>query len=135
MALRLMLVGLVVGLGVDLPGGEDVASWARSGRDWLQARVDDALGGPEVADGAASDAEFAAIVDEMAGTFSADLASLGRPSEVGETETAQAAPADPEPTAGPGAAARLVAAVRLTGQAASAWWGVIRGFEASSVVR
>src|SRR5262249_17052965 len=78
MALRFLLVGLVVGLGVDLPSGEEVSAWVRSGRDWIQARVDGVLGAEVATAPKSTDAEFSAIVDEMAGAFTADLASAER---------------------------------------------------------
>jgi hypothetical protein len=73
MALRFLLVGLVMGLGVDLPSGQEIASWARAGGEWLQARIDGAFGPEAVAEAeAAPDAEFAAIVDQMAREFGAE---------------------------------------------------------------
>lgn len=39
MALRLLMVGLVAGLGLDLPSGRDVGRWARDGRAWLERTV------------------------------------------------------------------------------------------------
>src|SRR4051794_7553825 len=80
MALRLLLVGLVIGLGVELPSGDEISSWARAGGDWLQARIVGAFGAEAVAESKpAPDAEFAAIVDRMADSFAADLALADRP--------------------------------------------------------
>lgn len=80
MALRLLLVSLVIGLGIDLPGGEEISSWARAGSDWVQSRLDDVLGSEAVVESKPSeDSDFVAIVDEMASTFSADLARTERP--------------------------------------------------------
>ena len=77
MALRLLLVGLVIGLGVDLPSGDEIATWARAGSDWVQARIDGAFGPEAVAEATPTDdAAFAAIVDEMAGTFASDRAAI-----------------------------------------------------------
>jgi hypothetical protein len=170
MALRFLLVGLVIGLGVDLPSGEEISSWARAGSDWVRSRLDDVLG-PEAVAGTetSADPEFAAIVDEMAGAFSADLARVERPVprvriaaeaiEVPEdvepgiayalnrgsqgegltpedvpAEAAKAPALEPE-TVPSGRTARLASAVRLTRQAASAWWAVVRGAEATAVAR
>jgi hypothetical protein len=85
MALRFLLVSLVAGLGVNLPSGDEFSSWASSGREWVQARVDGFRGIESGSDSASeqadteADLEFAAVVDEMASTFAADLASLERP--------------------------------------------------------
>lgn len=170
MALRVVLVGLVVGLGVDLPSGEEVSGWVRAGGAWVRARID-GLAGPEVVAEVrpTADAEFAAVVDEMATAFAADLSASGRPaprrqpaferfevpddleagvafalnrSSQGEGLTPDAAPAEvatprsvgPEPAA-LARSARLMSAVRLTGQAAAAWWTVIRGAESAAIVR
>jgi hypothetical protein len=79
MALRFLLVGLVVGLGIDLPAGAEMAGWVRSSGAWVQARVD-GLFGPEPAEAApAADAQFSAIVDGMANDFAADLARAEAP--------------------------------------------------------
>ncbi|HEY2155221.1 MAG TPA: hypothetical protein VGH33_06295 [Isosphaeraceae bacterium] len=73
MAVRLLLVGLVIGLGFDLPSGDEVASWAVAGTAWVQARVDGLLGPEAVAEPRpAPDAEFAAIVDDMVLAFAAE---------------------------------------------------------------
>ena len=80
MALRFLLVGLVMGLGVDLPSGDEVAAWARAGGEWLQARLDGAFGPEAVAEAAATpDAEFAAIVDRMARDFGAEAVVDAKP--------------------------------------------------------
>jgi len=78
MLLRFVLVGLVTGLGCNLSGESEVVSWARAGRDWVQARLDDATGARLVADRERADAQFAGIVDDLARDFTADLASLDR---------------------------------------------------------
>jgi hypothetical protein len=73
MALRLLLVGLVVGLGFDLPSGDEVASWAHIGTAWVQARIDGLVGPEAIAEARPDpDAEFAAIVDDMALAFAAE---------------------------------------------------------------
>jgi len=41
MTLRLILVGLVTSMGLELPSGRDVSSWAESGRAWADARFTD----------------------------------------------------------------------------------------------
>ncbi len=77
MALRFLLVGLVIGLGVELPSGDEIASWVRAGSDWVQARIDGALGPEALAEAKPTDdAAFAAIVDEMAGAFASDRAAV-----------------------------------------------------------
>jgi hypothetical protein len=100
MALRFVLVGLVASLGFEMPGGPDVSSWARTGRDWFNARMaevtslrseaeralalaadcersDDQAPAPnaEVAP-TRLDLTFDAVVDGMARDFSADQASI-----------------------------------------------------------
>lgn len=40
MGLRLLLVGLVAGLGLDLPTGQDLERWAHSGQTWLCGTLD-----------------------------------------------------------------------------------------------
>jgi hypothetical protein len=84
MALRFLLVSLVAGLGVNLPCGDELSSWARSGRDWVQARIDGFRGGEADLglETERADLEFAAVVDEMADSFATDLASLDRPKSV-----------------------------------------------------
>lgn len=73
MALHLLLVGLVIGLGFELPKGDEVAAWAYTGTAWLQARVDGLLAPAAVAEARPdADAEFAAIVDDMALAFAAE---------------------------------------------------------------
>ncbi len=73
MALRLLLVGLVIGLGVELPSGDELAAWAQVGTAWVEARVEGLLGPAAVAENRPdADAEFAAIVDGMATSFAAD---------------------------------------------------------------
>jgi hypothetical protein len=113
MALRFLLVSLVAGLGVNLPSGDELTSWASSGREWVQARIDGFRGieSDSSRETEQADAEFAAVVDEMAGTFSDDLASMDRPSpatqiasvslEVAEDEIVENEPVDdrPEPVA------------------------------------
>ena len=39
MALRFLLVSLVAGMGCELPGSDDLASWNRAGRAWVGARM------------------------------------------------------------------------------------------------
>jgi hypothetical protein len=81
MALRFLLVSLVAGLGIDLPSGDEFSSWARSGQEWVQARLDGFRGVDPDSNFEAeqADSDFAAVVDDMAGNFAADLASLERP--------------------------------------------------------
>jgi hypothetical protein len=104
MALRFLLVSLVAGLGVNMPSGDEFSSWAQSGREWVQARID-GFRGVESNSGIETereDAEFDLVVDEMAATFVTDLASLDRPKsdillgadvlEVAEDEIVEAEP-------------------------------------------
>lgn len=165
MALRILLVGLVIGLGVDLPSGAEVAAWARAGDEWVRARLDGVFGAEEVAEAKPSaDAEFAAVVDEMAGAFTADLAAMERPASRSRlafepivvsddpepglgfalNRDAQGRGQDPEPVPAPtvataspesATASRLASAVRLTREAASAWMTVLRGAEATVRIR
>lgn len=84
MLFRLLLVGVVTGLGVEPPSRAEVATWAEAGRAWVGARIDDFGGARLVAvrdrdRDASDDAAFSAVVDDMAGTFAADLARLDRP--------------------------------------------------------
>ena len=98
MALRVLLVGLVASLGFELPTGPDLASWAKSGRAWVDARAaelsglrleaEQALAGPtdgERAEGPAPSTEvassradliFEATVEAMASEFAVDLALM-----------------------------------------------------------
>jgi hypothetical protein len=41
MGLRLIIIGLVASLGLDLPAAEDLRSWARSGQTWLCTALDE----------------------------------------------------------------------------------------------
>ena len=98
MALRVLLVGLVASLGFELPTGQDLASWAKSGRAWVDARAAELSGlrleaeqalagatdgerdeGPapttEVASSRA-DLNFEATVEAMASEFAVDLALM-----------------------------------------------------------
>ena len=104
MALRFLLVSLVAGMGCELPSQTDVAAWARTGREWVDARVGDtarlkveaelALAGlrgrlrarspTPVAPRPTSvevpstrdDLAFEAVVEKMASDFAADLAAI-----------------------------------------------------------
>jgi hypothetical protein len=73
MAVRLLLVGLVIGLGIDMPSRDEVASWSHIGTAWVQARIDGLLGPEAVAEAQPDpDVGFAAIVDDMALAFAAE---------------------------------------------------------------
>lgn len=164
MALRFLLVSLVAGLGVNLPSGDEFSSWVGSGRAWVQARVDDIRGTGADAEAWRSDAEFVAIVDDMANTFAADLATLDRPKsdallaaallEVAEDELVEAEVVTVVEVREPAATAevfaididnseeaastgtsRLASAVELTRQAADAWMNVLRGDGSASLGR
>src|SRR5689334_1352202 len=41
MGLRLLLVGMVASLGIDLPNAHNLRDWAQSGRTWLCVQLDD----------------------------------------------------------------------------------------------
>ena len=102
MALRVLLVGLVASMGLALPSGQDVKSWADSGGRWVESRLADLNhfraeaerafeGGPatdpavyaeatapartEVAT-TRDDLTFDAVVEGMASSFAADLATI-----------------------------------------------------------
>ena len=98
MALRVLLVGLVASLGLELPTGQDVSSWARAGRAWVDARVVEVSGlapeseksragatdvgcqgsTPSTTEMASSRADliFEAAVEQMASEFAVDLALM-----------------------------------------------------------
>ena len=85
MLLRLILVGLVTSLSLELPSGRDVSSWAETGRAWANASLV-SLETPEVAVVAPAaaavasptpdqaDHEFQDVVGAMAAGFAADQA-------------------------------------------------------------
>ncbi len=101
MMLRIMLVGLVASLGLELPSNDDVSHWTRSGRQWASARLAElseiqsetgrafeglAENEPNVEPPAApaealatSDAAFQAAADRVAGDLAADLAAVAAP--------------------------------------------------------
>ena len=85
MMLRLMLLGLVASMGLELPSGRDVASWASTGRAWAEARMAGPVGvesapglssprGPRRVVETRADLAFEAISDGMAAEFAADRA-------------------------------------------------------------
>lgn len=101
MALRLVLVGLVASMGIELPSGSDLANWTRTGREWAGARMADLsvirveaartcagpadcgpadghLGAADVtgAGSGRADLAFDVVVEGMAVDFAADFASL-----------------------------------------------------------
>lgn len=101
MALRLVLVGLVASMGIELPSGSDLANWTRTGREWAGARTADLsvirveaartcagpadcgpaeghLGAADVtgAGSGRADLAFDVVVEGMAVDFAADFASL-----------------------------------------------------------
>ena len=101
MTLRIMLLGLVASMGIELPSGADVSCWTRSGRDWVAARLVDRSGSgveadradvpptdcrqaeegiesPGVARGveASDDIAFEAVAEGMAADFAADLMAM-----------------------------------------------------------
>jgi hypothetical protein len=112
MGLRLILVGMVASLGLDLPKGDEVRSWTRTGQTWLCTALDEwnAWMTPDVADQAedrveparvaaklvegaselttrltaeaTADAEFAAVVEEMVAGLSTETEREGDGGEV-----------------------------------------------------
>lgn len=101
MALRLVLVGLVASMGIELPSGSDLANWTRTGREWAGVRMADLsvirveaartcagpadcgpadghLGAADVtgAGSGRADLAFDVVVEGMAVDFAADFASL-----------------------------------------------------------
>jgi hypothetical protein len=136
MALRFCLVGLVVTLGFELPRGEDVSAWMRSGWNWVFA--DEEVSSIRVASAAApsptsADAEFAGIVDRMAHSFAADLIVLDRSEiEVEEWSFEPLKATQPAVATSTGRLDRLASAVKLTHQAASAWADLFASVEASA---
>jgi hypothetical protein len=124
MTLRIMLLGLVASMGIELPSGADISSWTRSGRDWVASRLGD-LPGPYVeadrADagptdchqagrptespvvavaedcGIAADLAFEAVSEAMAADFSADLLTMQ--AEESPSETAPVMLSSDEPPA------------------------------------
>jgi hypothetical protein len=103
MTLRIMLVGLVASMGLELPSGAEVSACTRSGRDWVHARLGNPSGPvveadwpeAELADcrqadaseatlppaivevvAAPADAAFLAATEEMAAGFKADSMSM-----------------------------------------------------------
>ncbi len=101
MMLRIMLVGLVASLGLELPSNGDIAHWTRSGREWASARLADltefqaetgrAFASQSEADAnveapatpieaaspaASTDLAFQAAADKVAGEIAADLAAV-----------------------------------------------------------
>ena len=168
MALRVLLVGLVAGMGCELPGGDDLAAWNRAGRAWVEARMADlaaircelgaapaALAEAEPVEPAAiptSDLAFEVVVEGMVSGFAADLAGspepdaaivlAPEPEPIPTVEPTSLAWVDPEPapapfieepapTPAPGRAHQFASAVRLTGEALSAWASLIEGLPGS----
>ena len=97
MTLRLMLVGLVTGLGLELPSERDLSCWADSGRAWVHARLadlprvgvevvqsDDLCGEPEsepaitpaaACSPTAADLAFEAASGRVSAEFASDMAA------------------------------------------------------------
>jgi hypothetical protein len=115
MALRVLLVGLVASMGFELPTGQDLSSWARTGRGWADARmaelswlrleaekaiaiatdgVRDELPPSRSAEVASTRADliFEAAVEGMASGFAADLALMEDASPAEESVVAEVGP-------------------------------------------
>lgn len=98
MALRLILVGLVAGLGLSLPSRRDLDALGRSAQRWVNTRLAEWDAGTTVEEGSyvliaepvtaspgaaavplASDQEFAVVMDEMVAAFAhAEVADRSR---------------------------------------------------------
>jgi hypothetical protein len=102
MTLRVLLVGLVASMGYELPSGQDIESWTRTGSQWVNARLadlshlraeaersiarstdSDRAVEPTPAPSATAevgltrdDLMFDAVVEGMASDFATDLASI-----------------------------------------------------------
>ena len=153
MMLRALLVCLVTSLGLELPTRADVDSWVHSGRQWCSIRAEE--WDARMPDGVAAfsadpaldeDRAFAAIVDQTAVTFAADLVPAvddrAFASLVDDTAITFAAdlalnPAAPAPAEGVAVMTveeepasrerRLAEAFRLTGRAVHAWVDLLHG--------
>jgi hypothetical protein len=124
MTLRIMLLGLVASMGIELPSGAEVTSWTRSGRDWVAATWADLPGscvGADPADAGPTDCHqaskqtgspviavaedcrtsddmvFEAVSEGMAADFSADLLTMQ--AEESPSETAAVMLSSDEPPA------------------------------------
>src|SRR5437588_301133 len=99
MVLRLILVGLVAGLGLSLPGRSDLDTLGRSAQRWVNVRLAEWDAGTSIEEGSfvlisepiiptpqpqadplVSDHDFAAVMDETVATL-AQEESLSRPGE------------------------------------------------------
>jgi hypothetical protein len=109
MALRTLLLGLVAGMGLEIPSEGDISCWARSGREWAQARLaepsmprveaDPALAvqsnqpidSPAAVEcpEASGDRAFEVASEGMAADFAADMAAIEAP-KMAEVEVAPA---------------------------------------------
>jgi hypothetical protein len=130
MALRVLLVAIVAALGLDLPGAEELSGFARSGREWVAARMADlaSLCADEApaestteAPPARVDFAFEAVAEEMASGFSADLALMRSKPPVEEV-----LPSVEPQSVQESRLERLSTAVRLTKQAVDAWASVVQ---------
>jgi hypothetical protein len=125
MVLRILLVGLVAALGLDLPDSAEIAGWRKSGHEWASARMADlssllveaelafgaspdrAIGGESrevetipVAPSSRVDLAFEAVVEGMASGFSADLALMEESKPPVEEAVASVEPTPEGPAAG-----------------------------------
>jgi hypothetical protein len=143
MALRVLLLGLVACLGLDLPSVETLEGWKETGRGWVTARMADlsslrALAGldedividpPAETASSRVDLAFEAALEGMTSGFSADLASARLATPVEEKVAAVEPEPDPasEVEAEPASRLdRISTAVRLTRQAVDAWASLIQ---------
>ena len=135
MALRVLLVGLVACLGLELPGADEVSAWNAGARSWVVAWLDDVS---KLSDSLPrestnppasirADLAFDAVVEGMTSTFSDDLAeNLSVSTLIAPVE----ATSEPVAIESPGSRAeKLNEAVRLTRQAVDAWASLIRPSE------
>ncbi len=144
MLLRVVLVALVAGLGVDFSGNGEFGAWAASGRAWASATLADLaawgpLGDPASpaeaapmapAEAGRADLAFETVMEGTTTRFAGDLAA--NRSEAPAANPAVAAEparevASVEPEESPSdRAERVEAALRLTRQAVDAWASLIR---------
>ena len=117
MGFRVLLVGVVAGLGLDLPNGSDLQRWLATGRGWVEQQVsawtiEPAAEGPDqvvaadaapAAPTAVADQVFDAAVDEMKAAFAERPAAVA----VAEAPSASFEPIEPAEDLYPGLAFAL----------------------------
>lgn len=141
MLLRVVLVALVAGMGVDFSGEGEMGVWLASGRAWASATLADLADRLPSCDPAnpteiapvepgRADLAFEVVMEGMVSRFSGDLAAnhpetpAANPA-VSAEPSREVASAEPEESASD-RAERVEAALRLTRQAVDAWASLIR---------